>query len=154
MKIAWPRWRDRLFKPGLALRPAVETDLDHLCLFYENCMRRYAEAFDPWDPDKFRNSYNPKDVEILNVSVKFAGLLKTQFFDDHVYLADIQLIPEIRNRGIGTQLVKLTIERANALDLPIRLRVLRNNPAKSLYERLGFRKIDEARTHFVFERKS
>ncbi|MFT5467543.1 MAG: ribosomal protein S18 acetylase RimI-like enzyme [Verrucomicrobiales bacterium] len=151
MEIGWPGWRDRLFKPALTLRPARNSELDQLCDFYESCMRPYSEEFDPWNPDLFRSRFKADETEVLQVGIRFAGLLKTQVYETHVYLADVQLKPEIRNRGVGTKLVKLTLERASALDLPVQLRVLRNNPALTLYKRLGFRIIEEARTHFLFE---
>jgi ribosomal protein S18 acetylase RimI-like enzyme len=47
-------------------------------------------------------------------------------------------LPEFQRDGIGTELVRRMLQRAKELDVPVRLRVLRVNPAKRLYERMGF----------------
>ena len=53
-------------------------------------------------------------------------------------LVDIALLPEHRNRGTGTALLKDLIEEATNVAKPIRLHVVSSNSAKRLYERLGF----------------
>ena len=45
---------------------------------------------------------------------------------------------EFQRRGLGTQLLKRLFVEGRESSLPIRLRVLAVNPAKRLYERLGF----------------
>ena len=55
-----------------------------------------------------------------------------------IELIDIALMAAWRNRGIGTSLVRgLTVEAAGQ-SKPVLLEVLRTNPARRLYERLGF----------------
>ena len=49
------------------------------------------------------------------------------------------LIETARGRGIGTALVEQVIADAEARAVPVRLGVLEHNPARRLYERLGFR---------------
>ncbi len=50
----------------------------------------------------------------------------------------IALLPEFQRRGIGTHLVGQVVADADRAQLPVRLRVLRVNPARFLYERFGF----------------
>lgn len=40
---------------------------------------------------------------------------------------------------------------ASARGLPTRLQVLKVNPARSLYERLGFELVEETQTHYVMQ---
>ncbi|RFU48403.1 N-acetyltransferase [Paraburkholderia sp. DHOC27] len=47
-------------------------------------------------------------------------------------------VPSHQRLGIGTALLKRLIAQAHADRKPIRLRVLRVNPARQLYERNGF----------------
>ena len=49
-------------------------------------------------------------------------------------------------------LMALHIEEADERGVPIRLQVLKVNPASDLYERLGFRKIEVTETHIRMER--
>ncbi len=55
-----------------------------------------------------------------------------------IRLVDIALLPEFRNRGLGTEWMVRLIREARAAGLPLRLSVFRGNRAAQLYERLGF----------------
>jgi len=44
-----------------------------------------------------------------------------------------------QRRGIGTEVIKRLFGEANEFNLAVRLNVVRINPARRLYERLGFR---------------
>ena len=71
---------------------------------------------------------------------------------DEIRLFRVFLLPSVQNRGIGTRLVRDLLDEAAAAGLPLRLRVLRVNPARRLYERLGFVLSGETETHFTMER--
>lgn len=67
-------------------------------------------------------------------------------------LTDITLLPEYRNAGAGTLLVRDLQAQAGALGLPLRLRVLKTNvAARRLYERLGFSLTGESDMNFMME---
>jgi GNAT superfamily N-acetyltransferase len=53
-------------------------------------------------------------------------------------LVDIALLPEFRNRGLGTLWISRLIREAAAAAVPLRLNVLYGNRAAFLYRRLGF----------------
>lgn len=67
-------------------------------------------------------------------------------------IIEIQLLPEFQGHGIGTALLQRELRFADARGLPVRLQVLRENRARTLYERLGFRVCGETDTHFLMER--
>ncbi|MFP5236428.1 MAG: GNAT family N-acetyltransferase [Acidobacteriota bacterium] len=54
---------------------------------------------------------------------------------------DIAVLDEDRNRGIGTWALRQLQQIASIEGVPFRLRVMKNNPAQRLYERLGFIKV-------------
>ncbi len=60
-----------------------------------------------------------------------------------LHLIDIALLPEFRNRGVGTGRLLRLQDKAMEADKEIILSVELFNPAKSLYERLGFETYDE-----------
>ncbi|MBW4512743.1 MAG: GNAT family N-acetyltransferase [Scytonematopsis contorta HA4267-MV1] len=60
----------------------------------------------------------------------------------------MELLPEYQCLGIGTQLIQSVISQAKSLNKPVVLHVLKINPAKSLYERLGFETVEEIATGF------
>ena len=53
-------------------------------------------------------------------------------------LDNIALAPELRNQGIGTIVIRDVLDIAKRRAIPVRLNVLKVNPAAKLYERLGF----------------
>lgn len=58
-------------------------------------------------------------------------------------LVDIALLPEERGRGLGTQLLSAMLDAARAAGAAsLGLHVELNNPARQLYERMGFVEIE------------
>lgn len=58
--------------------------------------------------------------------------------EQELRLVDLTLLPEYHNQGIGTQLLKELQAEAAESNKWLRLSVIRTNPARRLYERLGF----------------
>ena len=58
-----------------------------------------------------------------------------------IRVLDITLLPDVRGRGIGTQLLVQVLERARARACAVSLQVEAGNPARRLYQRLGFRDV-------------
>jgi GNAT superfamily N-acetyltransferase len=79
-------------------------------------------------------------------------MLKVEEREDCIYIGDIQIDRVYRSKGIGTQLIKTAIESALIANKPIRLRVLKGNPARDLYLRLGFREIQVLEDCYMMER--
>lgn len=65
-----------------------------------------------------------------------------------IALVDIALMPEFRNQGIGRYLLDQLLARANAVNKPVHLHVTKLNPARRLYERLGFSIVSEDGMYF------
>ncbi len=61
-----------------------------------------------------------------------------------IMLMDIALLPEYRNHGLGTVLVRGLLDEADRDHRPVQLYVEDFNPAMNLYLRLGFVKTGEA----------
>lgn len=63
---------------------------------------------------------------------------------DEFYLDTLAVLPEYRGRGIASDLLRASIDRAAACGKPAGLLVDKINPlARRLYERVGFRKVGE-----------
>jgi ribosomal protein S18 acetylase RimI-like enzyme len=72
-----------------------------------------------------------------------AGWLHVSESPDSIYLGQLYLTPALQNRGIGTAIMKELKDRATQAGKALTLDVLKNNRARSLYERLGFRMVGE-----------
>jgi GNAT superfamily N-acetyltransferase len=57
---------------------------------------------------------------------------------------DISLVPEARGQGIGGDCLRRVQRRAAAAGRDVELQVVAGNPARRLYERLGFRDVGAA----------
>lgn len=55
----------------------------------------------------------------------------------------IAVLPDYSNRGIGTRLLHLLLDDARSVYPAVELSVRSTNPARRLYERLGFVVVDE-----------
>jgi ribosomal protein S18 acetylase RimI-like enzyme len=84
---------------------------------------------------------------ILNARLPVGRLLVHES-DREITLVDIALMPEHRNLGIGAGLIQQLLNRAVAAKKPVRLHVLKSNPALNLYERLGFLRTGDQSMYF------
>ena len=68
-----------------------------------------------------------------------AGRLYVNRGAEEIRIVDIALLPEHRNAGIGSELLRELMTEAAASGKPLTIHVERFNPALRLYARLGFR---------------
>ena len=62
---------------------------------------------------------------------------------DDIRIVDIALLPAWRGKGLGSRLLGEILDEARASRRTVSIHVERFNPALLLYERLGFRRIDD-----------
>lgn len=77
------------------------------------------------------------------------GLLKLQRQPLEWEILQIQLAPELQGSGIGRRIIEDVLIDATAQSAAVRLGVLKANPARRLYERLGFEVIGEDDQEFL-----
>jgi ribosomal protein S18 acetylase RimI-like enzyme len=80
------------------------------------------------------------------------GRLYVDRRDEEFGILDIALLAEYRNRGIGGALLRDVLAEADRARKRVRIHVERHNPALRLYDRLGFRPIDDQGVYFLLER--
>jgi ribosomal protein S18 acetylase RimI-like enzyme len=71
-----------------------------------------------------------------------------------VRIMDIALLPEWRNAGIGTALLRVILDEAGSTGAVVTLHVERTNPAKGLYDRLGFVEVSDDGLNVMMKRVS
>lgn len=89
--------------------------------------------------DRFPNAKN-KLIMYRNVRT---GRVVLEKQTQHVHLIDIALLPAYMGKGFGTNILRRIQESAKNEGLSILLHVFSGNPAQRLYERCGFRVVDE-----------
>jgi ribosomal protein S18 acetylase RimI-like enzyme len=127
----------------IVLEPCTASDADFAFRVTEETIRTYVEqAFGSWDVGVQRRrcdeSFDPTTYRVIVVDGVRAGILAVEDRPFEIFLSKIFLLPTFQRRGIGSLLIRELIESAEASRKPMRLRVLRVNPARFLYERLGF----------------
>lgn len=80
------------------------------------------------------------------------GLLKFQEQDSQVDILQLQILPTFQGKGIGSFLIEYVFDIARKLSKSVTLKVLKNNPAKRLYERYGFVMVGEDAHEFFMRR--
>lgn len=129
--------------PPFRLRPATPGDGDFFFSTREAAFRVYVEAIWGWDDVQQRAAANRdfaelpvQIVESDGVGIGYLCLVRRADID---LLDEIALLREWRGRGIGSSLVRDAMASAASRGVAIHLSVLFNNPARNLYDRMGFR---------------
>ena len=133
-------------RPGhgrYTLRAATEADRAFvLALWRESLGSHVKELFGKWDDAAaYRNCTKKLNsgLQIIEVGGQAVGILHLSLENDWLSLNEIELVSEIRNRGLGTQVLMDIQAYADANKLNLELQVLVTNRAVRLYERLGFK---------------
>jgi ribosomal protein S18 acetylase RimI-like enzyme len=136
----------------VTLRPARSEDREFLLAVYAST-RAEELAPVPWTEEQkaaflkmqfeaqdtdYRRNYADAEFSVVEVDESLAGRLYVQRRPDEIRLVDIALLPAFRRRGIGTGLLSRLFDEAASSGVPVTIHVELSNPARSLYERLGF----------------
>ena len=137
------------------LRPAQVNDFDFCARLYfagmEETIRqlqldRAAHAAD------FRRRWDPAEVRIITLDGADIGWLQSRVEDGALFLAQLFVDAPLQRRGIGTEVMNGLIAEAARAHLPVTLGVVKTNPAKRLYDRLGFRITHDDERKFYMRR--
>jgi ribosomal protein S18 acetylase RimI-like enzyme len=72
--------------------------------------------------------------------------------DEHdIRVVDVSLLPEFRARGVGTRLLTAILAEAAAGGQRVTIHVEQHNPARALYERLGFAPVEDLGVYLRME---
>jgi len=88
------------------------------------------------------------NIKIIMVDKERIGFVEGYLETDEKYeIGNICLLPSYQGKGIGSSyLNNLILENSNR---DIYLGVFKTNPARKLYERFGFKIIDETNSHYL-----
>ena len=101
----------------------------------------------------YEAAYGKAEHQIVELDGQPAGRVMVLWEKDFALLVDIALLEEHRGRGFGGELLGELIQQCKDKRLPLRLQVLKTNPARRLYERLGFISTGEDQMYIQMERR-
>lgn len=96
---------------------------------------------------------NSKNIELIYLNDELIGFYNGKEKDDNTFeIGNICIRPEYQNKGIGTAVLKeILFEHKEQC---VKLQVFKiNEKAIKLYNKVGFEKIDETKTHYIMNKK-
>lgn len=130
------------------LRPATAADEDWQLAIYAGT-REDELALTGWPPEQreaflrqqhraqqqhYRAHFPHSVCQLILVDGEVAGRLWLDDRADRLHILDIALLPAWRGRGLGSRCLQDLAAQGRALGIQVEL----HNPARRLYERLGF----------------
>jgi ribosomal protein S18 acetylase RimI-like enzyme len=91
----------------------------------------------------YREHYPEALFQIIERNGESIGRLYVARWEREIRIVDISLLPEFRGAGIGSQLLRELQEEAHSTGKTLTIHVERFNPALRLYERLGFKQVED-----------
>jgi ribosomal protein S18 acetylase RimI-like enzyme len=151
--------------PPITLRPVTSDDEPFLYRVYASTREEELAPLG-WDETQkeaflrtqfnaqhvfYQEQFTSADFNIILAEDKPIGRLYVDRRDDEIRIVEIALLPEHRNSGIGSALLKILLTEAAAASKPVRIHVERFNPALRLYERLGFIQVGDNGVYYLME---
>jgi ribosomal protein S18 acetylase RimI-like enzyme len=141
----------------LALRSRAPEDREFLWSLHRETMQDYVGKTWGWDDnlqrERFDEKFDPELLQIIEYDSQPIGYISARRPGTEIFLATIEIALAFQNRGVGTRLISNLLNEADWLRIPVKLLVLKVNPARRLYERLGFQCTSETSTHFAMKRE-
>lgn len=143
---------------GFSLRPCGASDIGFLRQLYGQ-LRADELAQAPWPAEQkaafldsqfalqhkhYLTHFSAADFLLLEVAGQSAGRFYLMRQAPEFLIVDISLLPQWRNSGVGSALIRHAQELAKNEGASLNLHVdQRNHAARRLYQRLGFEVMDE-----------
>ena len=125
----------------VTLRPALQQDFDYCRRLYFAEMKWIIEELhldQAAQETGFQQQWDPTQVHIIALDGADIGWLQTITQDHELFVAQMFVDRPFQRRGIGTEVMKRLIGEAARVNQTVRLNVVKINPARRLYQRLGF----------------
>ena len=140
----------------IQLRKAVPEDYDFVRRVHHRTMKAYVKNFfGSWDQDfqnqRFARTYKIEETWIIVRGGTDVGWLARRESEEDLLLTEFFVAAEYQNQGIGTRNLRDLISEARQKNKSVSLGVLKNNPARRLYEREGFKVIGENDYKFLLK---
>ncbi len=154
--------------PPVRRRPIRDEDLEFLLALYAST-RDEELALTDWSEETkqaflrqqfeaqhrhYAERYPGAELALLIAGDEPIGRLYVARWEREIRLMDIALVPAWRGRGLGGRLLRELQAEAEATRRKLSVHVEIFNPARRLYERLGFRKVGETGPYWLLEWRS
>jgi RimJ/RimL family protein N-acetyltransferase len=136
----------------LTLRPITDADMEFLLALYASTREEELRQVD-WTPEQkaafvrqqfeaqhrhWQENYTSTRWDLILHYGEPIGRLYVARWPEDIRIVDISLMPDRRGSGIGTRLIRELLAEGDASGRIVSIHVEMYNPARRLYERLGF----------------
>lgn len=150
---------------SIELRPVGVDDEDFLLRVYAST-REQEMSFVPWNAEQkeafvrsqfaaqsthYKAKYPDAEHSIICRDGEQVGRMFLARLPDVFAIADITVLPEYRNAGIGSFVLGNVLKEAKDVGKPVSIYVESFNPSLRLFERLGFSKAGEYGLHYLLK---
>ncbi len=118
------------------LRPADSSDFDWLLALDRGREDRALGAVER--RARFTAAFHAQAWWVVEVERQPVGALSVAWDEAPIVLHTVALLPAWQGRGLGTRLVHDVLLRARELEQPVVVAVTAEDPARGMFERLGF----------------
>lgn len=133
-------------------------DIDFLFELKKQNFKWYVDKIWGWD-DKDQMQRLRQDLSehlehkrIILVDGKMIGVYAIHITDNgDLFINEISILKDYQNKGIGSKILKEQLLENHQKGIRTILQVFKDNPAKKLYEQLGFKVYGETETHYQME---
>ena len=135
---------------------ATEADKAYLLTLRKLTMVEHLEKAGLYlsdDEHALRLNDNYECSYLIIYSGERAGTLKYRELTNEIEIMQLQILPEFQGKGLGNKVMERVLGWSKERHKKIELAVLKANPAKLLYERLGFAVTREDDYEFYMELK-
>lgn len=142
----------------MRLRPAEAADRDLARRIYLETTRPYirhlAEWTDAFIVARFATRFDIATTRMIELDGETIGWVRQSETGAEIVLEQIYLAPDRQGRGLGSALLRELLDEWQPTGRPVTLRVLKENPARRLYERFGFRVTGETDIQYLMRREA
>lgn len=123
-------------------RPATWDDVEPVAELRASVLRNDLERLGRYDDDRvrqrLRDGFQPIHTRILEVAGSFVGCIAVRPAADGHWIEHFYIDQRHQGQGVGADVLRQELARADRASLVMRLNVLQGSPARRLYERHGF----------------
>lgn len=141
---------------GFELIQATEADKPFLLALRKSTMVEHLEKAGLYLSDsehEFRLNDAYECFHLIVYAGEKVGALKYRELTDKIEIMQMQILPQSQGKGIGKMVMENVLEQSRQQHKNVQLSVLKVNPARLLYERLGFSITGEDKYEFSMEFK-
>jgi GNAT superfamily N-acetyltransferase len=114
---------------------ASPRDYDFALELYLDGTQRLLTALGRWDEAavvaRFEKSFKPEQAQVIRSDGADIGWMQVSESASGFHLHQLHLVDNFRNRGIGTHLIEVLLDRARGMEKPVALNVIRRQSRHS-----------------------